>query len=116
MLAFKHRFHRRSAIAHIHKKGRQTRAGSLALRYVSTKPTQPSRVAVVVSKKVDKRAVVRNRIRRRIYEVFRKNWEHIESGQDMVVMVYDRGFEDMSAGELESSVVVLLKKAQVFKG
>jgi len=44
----------------------------------------PSRFGFVISKKIDKRAVVRNRIKRLLREVVRKNLEKIAAGFDVV--------------------------------
>ena len=49
-----------------------------------TDTTLPSRFSFVVSKKVDKRAVVRNQIRRRLRELVRKNLDSINSGFDCI--------------------------------
>ena len=67
----------------------------------------------MVSKKVSKSAVVRNRIRRRIYEIVRLSKK--ESGQkwpvDIVVSVFDDRPAKMPHDELRAAVEGLLKKA-----
>ena len=47
----------------------------------------PSRFGFVISKKIDKRAVVRNRIKRLLREVVRENLEKIPDGFDIVFIV-----------------------------
>ena len=47
-----------------------------------------TRVAVVVSKKVTKTAVKRNRIRRRVYEAIRQNFEFIPKKRDYIFVIY----------------------------
>ncbi len=79
------------------------------------KTPKASRVAVVVSKKIDKRAVVRNRIRRRVYEIVRKQWNEIEQDYDLVITVFNVSVKDESHGELESQVSKLLKSAGLRK-
>lgn len=73
------------------------------------------RLAVVVSRKVHKSAVKRNRIRRRLYEtvrVLRKesgiNWQN-----DIVITVFDESVADMPHGELQQNLVKLLQKSGV---
>ena len=47
-----------------------------------------SRLVVVVGKKVSKRAVTRNRIRRRIIESLRSRWATVLPGYDIVLSVH----------------------------
>ena len=63
---------------------------SFAPRKVSGPPngeTSPSRFGFVISKKIDKRAVARNRIKRLLREVVRENLEKIPDGFDIVFVV-----------------------------
>ena len=115
MLKSLFRFHRRNAIQYVYKKGRSVRHGQLSLKFVANNRPE-SRFGVVVAKKVDKRAVKRNRIRRRIYEVLRKNWDGVSPGVDVLVTVFDKEVAAKPAAELEAEVLGLLKKAQLFKG
>lgn len=115
MLKSLYRFHRRNAVQRVHRKGRQVRGTQLSLKHLENRSTS-SRLAVVVSKKVDKRAVVRNRIRRRVYELVRKNWSQLEPGHDIVISVFDASLAKLPASVIEADIVALLKKAQLFKG
>jgi ribonuclease P protein component len=83
------------------------------LRYAQ-RSRQPSyRLAVVVSRKVSKSAVVRNRIRRRIYEIVRLHAAEQLAVYDMVLTIYADGVATISSAELESQVVGLLIKAGI---
>lgn len=46
-----------------------------------------NRFRFVVSKKVDKRAVVRNKIRRKFNECIRSLWEEIKTGFDLIFYI-----------------------------
>lgn len=48
-------------------------------------PGGESRVAIIVSKKVSKKAVVRNRIRRQMFAVVQSSWATLRPGCDIVV-------------------------------
>ena len=72
-----------------------------------------TRMAVVVSKKVDKTAVGRNRIRRRVYEVLRKNLEFIPEKMDYVFVVFSRDVMTMPFTELEKTLGELVAEAKV---
>jgi ribonuclease P protein component len=71
------------------------------------------RLAVVVSRKISKSAVVRNRIRRRIYENVRILSKSFTAPYDLLIIVYDEGVADMSASALTADVVKMLTKAKV---
>ncbi len=81
----------------------------LTLRFAQRAPGRPYRVAVVVSRKVSKSAVVRNRIRRRIYELVRQS-DGIAPGTDLVFTVFDERLGELSATKLQSVVGDLLAK------
>jgi ribonuclease P protein component len=68
-----------------------------------------SRFAVVVSKKVYKSAVKRNRIRRRIFEVIRLNLKSDAPVFDVVISVYSPETLDLPAAKLSGEVLGLLK-------
>jgi ribonuclease P protein component len=68
-------------------------------------------VAVVVSKKVHKSAVKRNRIRRRIFEIVRLESERIDQKFEMVFSIYSDQLIDWPPAKLKTEVVSLLKKS-----
>lgn len=70
--------------------------------------TDKYRVAVVVSKKVNKTAPARNRIRRRVYEVINKNSSMLNN-QDIVITIFDDRFLSMSFDDLNSTIKRQLK-------
>ena len=72
-----------------------------------------TRVAVVVSKKVMKTAVGRNRIRRRVYEALRVNFDLIPKKNDYIFVVYDKKVATMEFKELEKLLGELVAEAKV---
>lgn len=88
--------------------------GSLcAIKYTVNERRKYYRAAVVVSRKVNKSAVVRNRIRRRIYEVLRKHQTDIAKPYDLVITVYHDQIGGMDAAELDRMISGQLKQAGV---
>ncbi len=75
----------------------------VACRKTSAKNAPTSRLGVTVSKRVNKRAVVRNLLKRRIKEVFRTSLPEIADGYDVVIIVRQSatqiGFQELK-GEL----------------
>lgn len=111
MLAGLHRFHGLSALRPLYKGGRIVRGKLLSVRYQS-RSDDSYRVAVVVSKKVHKSAVVRNRIRRRVYEVIRTGDIHSVRGLDIAVYIYSAEFATMPYNTLTQHIQKLLLKAR----
>ena len=72
----------------------------------------PTRYSVVVSKKISKSAVVRNHIRRRIYEVVRTMEPADSAGPAVVITVYDEILGTMPALALRKEVTSMLLKAR----
>ncbi|QQG45928.1 MAG: ribonuclease P protein component [Candidatus Niyogibacteria bacterium] len=72
MAAFKRsrRLYDKKAISQVLRRGRRIERGGLVV-YFQSSDNSASRLAVVVSKSVDKRAVRRNKIRRQISEIMR---------------------------------------------
>lgn len=70
---------------------------------------------MVVSKKVLKAAPLRNRVRRRVYEILRTNWHHIEPAHDILLTIYDPNCATMPASDLEREVIDSLKQAKIWK-
>lgn len=114
MISGKHRFHGRNALNAVYRHGRSVRVEHMALRVTPSKRAD-YRLAVVVSKKVSKSAVVRNRIRRRLYEIIRllKDEQRIDWPFDMVLVVYDDRAAKVSSEELREEVVRLLSKTHI---
>ena len=110
MLAKKYRFHGYRSLNLALARGQVVKSDHLRIKYIRNPRRQRVRWAVVVSRKVDKRAVVRNRIRRRLYEIIRRQWPDFEQGLDAVVLVSDKEIAAASAAELEEVVKSMLYK------
>lgn len=115
MLAQKYRFHGYGSLKFLYHKGKTYRTRTLALRIAHNDRRTNGRVAVVVTKKVQKAAPNRNRIRRRVYEIIRKNWSHIAPAHDILISVYDPNAVGMPHEQLEASVIDLLKQADIWQ-
>lgn len=113
MIPYKHRFHGHSSLRYLYNKGKTARNRSLQLRYVKNTRYPERRATVIVAKKVVKSAVVRNRIRRRIYEVLRRNWTSIRPSTDLAVTVFAADVAVQPAAELEKTVISMLEQADL---
>ena len=113
MLASKNRFHRRNHLNYVHRKGRMLRSPSISIRFLDNQKHEDYRVAVMVSKKVAKSAVKRNRIRRRVYSVVEKLQPPLKASVDLIVMVYDEKVAEMDYPELEDTLTKMIDKANL---
>jgi ribonuclease P protein component len=113
MIAKEHRFHGLGSLRFVFSKGSAVREQYLMLKYSLHARRKSYRLSVVVSRKIHKSAVVRNRIRRRIYEQVRLRQAKITKPYDLVITAYSDQLAKLPAGDLERSVDSLLKKAKI---
>lgn len=112
MLNKRYRFHSRGGVRYVYSHGKTVRGQKVSLVFVPNEKGF-TRVAVVVSKKVDKTAVGRNRIRRRVYEVIRKNFEYLPKKMDYIFVIYTSDAKTMKNPELESLLGGLVEESKV---
>ena len=74
------------------------------------------KVAVIVSRKVSKSAVVRNRIRRRLYEIIRKDFGKLLEGRQVNITVYDVSLAVAPHDEVKRELQGLFAKMKQPKG
>lgn len=112
MISKKYRFHSRGGVRYVYQNGKTIRKPKMSLVFCEN-TRGFTRFAVVVSKKVEKTAVGRNRIRRRIYEALRVNLELIPKKMDYVFVAYSREILKMSFSELEKMLGELVEESKV---
>lgn len=115
MLAYKYRFHGYNALRFVYKNGDAKRSQHITMKYVANPRRSSPRAAVVVSKKIYKKAVGRNRIRRRLYEIIRRELPLLKSDVDLVLIVISAEVAVMNHQELEDEVRTSLKEAELYK-
>lgn len=115
MLAYKYRFHGHGSLRYVFKNGRTIRSRFIVVRYLENPRRQHSRLAVIVSKKVHKRAVRRNRIRRRVYEIVRHNLSQHAQVYDIAIIITSPETDSMSHQDLSQHIFGLLHDAGIYK-
>lgn len=95
-----------------YQRGRSVNADHMYLKYYQSH-RESSKVAVVVSKKVSKRAVVRNRCKRRVIECIRKNWAMVKPGYNMVITI-KQDISALPANQVQSTTLGLLQRANIW--
>jgi ribonuclease P protein component len=113
MLARNHRFHGHSSLNFVYRNGKTIRGPLLALKYAPNPRREDYRVAVVVSRKVNKSAVSRNRMRRRIYAIVRQLSDQITGPYDIVITVFSDNLLQEPHQNLQDQITRQLKAAGI---
>lgn len=113
MIPAANRFHGHNSLNYVYRHGKTVRGPLCALKYTPNRNRQTYRLAVVVSKKVAKAAVVRNRIRRRIYEAVRLHSSEIREPHDLVITVYSDTLAILPFEDLERAIRAQLRQAGI---
>jgi len=113
MLPTKNRLKKKKDFEKVLKEGKKVKWDGLVLKYYSNL-LKESRFGIIVSKKVSKKAVVRNKIKRRIREILKKELKKIKKGQDIVFFVYPE-LKDKEFFEIQKTVIKVLKKGKLLK-
>jgi ribonuclease P protein component len=108
MLASRHRFHGRKNVQALLRSSKRMKIDGLDLRFI-IKPSQPTRLAVVVSKKIFKSAVKRNRIRRRLFAVYAHSFDRLPRGLQLIIFVRDPELLEVSI----ESIVELVERSAI---
>ena len=87
MLTKRLRFHGHGGLRFLYKNADAYRSHLFVVKSIANPHRKCSRYSVVVSKKVHKSAVGRNRIRRRVYEILRKELLPTNGVHDVAIIV-----------------------------
>lgn len=110
MITRSHRFHGYGSLRYIYRHGKTVRGPLCSLKYTQNKRRKAYRLSVVVNKKVNRSAVARNRIRRRLYEASRLTEPLITGPYDLVFTVFSDQINELTPDELNRLV-----RAQLFQ-
>ncbi len=109
------RFHGHNSLRYVYANGKAVRSQAITIKWVKNTHRHQSRFSVVVSKKVIKGAIGRNRIRRRLYEYLRLNLPRLNDTYDIVVICTSAELRTMPSLELTSLMDELILKAELYK-
>ena len=111
MLTANRRLRAARDISRVYQQGVYGGAGVLSVK--ARRNGHPeSRVVVVVGKKIDKRAVVRNRIRRRLIGRLESTWATLPAGYDIVISVHS-DVSQLPAPDLHAALAKALASAKL---
>lgn len=104
------RVKRRGEYLHVQSTGRKFRTKHFLLSLKGNVPGS-TRLGITITTKISKRAVRRNRLRRRIRELFRANLAQIPDNQVAVIIALT-GATDLDFPEVEKELCTLLRDAK----
>lgn len=113
MIARQHRFHGYNSLSFVYRHGSTVRSEHLALRFARNQRRVTYRAAVIVSRKVHKSAVARNRVRRRLYEIIRSYHAAIAGPYDIALTVFSDRVVALPPADMAATVAGLLTKAGI---
>lgn len=113
MIGLMHRFHGHNSLRFAYQHGKTVRGPLFALRYVHNDRRKTYRLAIVVSKKISKSAVVRNRIRRRLYEAIRALEPEIQGPYDLIITVFTDQLTTLPYDELQRALRAQCRQAGI---
>lgn len=87
----------------------------MTIKYITNPYRKKPRFSIVVSKKVLKSAVGRNKIRRRLYETTRQSGFNESKGIDIVIIVSSSELLSLPQTELEQQLKELLVQTDIYK-
>lgn len=111
MLLQENRLKKRKDFEKVLKEGKGFKQDFLFLKIIKNN-LENTRFAIIVSQKVSKKAVIRNQLKRRLREILRKKIPTIKKGLDGI-FIAQPGLEKRSFQELEETITILLKKANL---
>ena len=113
MISKTHRFAGSRSLRYVYQKGVTARGPLFSVKVALNPRRKDYRLAVVVSRKIHKSAVARNRVRRRLYEIVRNLEENIDRPYDIVLTVFNESLLDEPPESLARQVSKQLVAAGV---
>jgi len=95
----------------VFEKGKFYRDGFIKIRFLKN-DLEITRFGIVISSKISKKAVFRNRIRRCLEEIIRLRLDQIKSGFDIVVL-FEPEVVDKKYKQIEEAFANLVEKAKL---
>lgn len=115
MISRSHRFHGYGGLRRVYQGGRTARGPLFGVKVLANSRRRGYRAAVVVSRKVNKSAVARNRMRRRLYEATRALAGQLDEPYDIVITVFNDGVLEAPMTELAGQLKKQLRQSGALK-
>jgi len=114
MLAKKHRLTGRSILEEVKKKGSLYQSDSFGILVRKREDDEPSRFAFIVSTKISKIAVARNKAKRKLREAVKQKMSKVVKGHD-VLFLAKKTTLDKKSKEIEKEVEAVFKESNLMQ-
>jgi ribonuclease P protein component len=114
MLASKYKLKRSKVFDEAKSRGKLHQQKLFGISVLERKDDQPSKFGFVISKKVSKQAVQRNRINRAVQETIRFEMTHIKEGFDVIFLLKQEAARS-TTDEIMRAVRVAIKEVGLIK-
>ncbi len=115
MISSLYRFHGHNSLRYVYSNGKAARSQLFTVKYVENSRRTRPRFSIVVSKKVIKSAVGRNRIRRRLYEYVRTNMDRLNGVYDIVIICTSAELRVLPYAQISEQLEQLFDKGSLYK-
>ena len=115
MISTLFRFHGHNSLRYVYGNGKAVRSQLFTIKYIANSHRKHPRFSVVISKKVIKSAVGRNRVRRRLYEYLRINIPNLSGVYDIVVICTSAELRTLPYAQISEQLDQLFSKANLYK-
>lgn len=112
MLAKRYRLTKNKDFAKVAQQGQVVFSRALGLKWIKNNLPY-SRFGIVVSLKVDKKAVVRNKVKRRIRAVLKENLSKIVKGCDFLILTKPE-IKELDYQQIKDKLLNLLERNDLF--
>lgn len=114
MISAQFRFHGHGSLRFLFKNAQAVRSRYITVKYIANPKRKQPRFAVVVSKKVHKGAVGRNRMRRRLYEIVRLEQSKLNGIYDVALIITSAEVVSAPHGDLLAMVQDMFSQAGMY--
>lgn len=111
MLAKKYRLANSREIQKVFQKGGQIKSRFLAIRFCKS-IKKNSRLAVIISNKISKKATIRNKLRRQMKSIFFNLQKNFSGNYDMII-IGRSGIVGMAFQEMKCDIEAMLHRAKI---
>lgn len=112
MLPDKNRLKGSLVFDEVKKQGKMYQSDTFGILVRKREDDEPTRFGIVVSNKISKKAVERNKVKRMLRKVIRKKLGKIKDGFDVVVLA-NKGLLKAEADDLEEELTKKLKEGKL---
>jgi len=111
MLSRKNKLKKDNDFKKVFKDGKYRQKDFIKVKFLKNN-LSVNRFSFIVGLKISKKAVLRNKVKRRLEEIIRLNFEKIITGFDIIILI-DKEILEKEYSEIEETLMNLLKESKL---